>query len=393
MKAKNNKLKMFLKVVLLGAVVYVGTIASAATYTYTWQAVDGNWDGNISDSAHWKCDTADRPASPETTSDKLSMKIPAGVQARITIDKDLSVGSFFSESGSHVTLVSIDKADTGEMTHLQLSSGLYIRDGATLVLDHAKITNTGDNFSVSNLGEGKVMNGSLLTNKNFHFRNTSGKSAFEVSGKSTVSFSNFYIGGGNRFVINDSTVHVGKLLLGTDSNTLTSEATSLCFMGDNPQMLFDDGPSENGRRTQACVANSKSDGDVLNFDFIVPEDGFNSTPITIVGTDRAIYLFADPLDCNTANKGKFRFNVSDESPLVLNRRKIEQKLVEWRLNSDINKSEEGFNFSNIITGNLPGKARQAEFNSGIISASANQITFAYSALLDCRPTGFKVIVR
>ena len=393
MKANHAKQIIFLRAILLGIGISVGTMVHAATYTYTWQAVDGNWDGNISDAAHWTCDTADRPGAPETTSDKLSIKIPAGVQARITIDKDLSVGSFFSESGSHVTLVSVDKADTGELTHLQLSSGLFIREGATLVLDHAKITNTGDNFTVSNQGKGKAMNGSLLTNKNFHLRNTSGKSTFEVSGKSIVSFSNFYIGGGNRFVINDSTVSVGKLLLCTDSNTLTSEVTSLCFMGNNPQMLFDDGPSENGRRTQACVANSKSDGDVLNFDFIVPEDGFNSTPITIVGTDRAIYLFADPLDGNTANKGKFRFNVSDESPLVLNQRKIEQKLVEWRLNSDQNKSEEGFNFSNIITGKLPGKARQAEFNSGIISTSANQITFAYSVLLDCRPTGFKVIVR
>lgn len=95
MKANHAKQIIFLRAILLGIGISVGTMVHAATYTYTWQAVDGNWDGNISDSAHWKCDTADRPAAPGTTSDKLSIKIPAGVQARITIDKDLSVGSFF----------------------------------------------------------------------------------------------------------------------------------------------------------------------------------------------------------------------------------------------------------------------------------------------------------
>ena len=253
MKANHAKQIIFLRAILLGIGISVGTMVHAATYTYTWQAVDGNWDGNISDAAHWTCDTADRPGAPETTSDKLSIKIPAGVQARITIDKDLSVGSFFSESGSHITLVSVDKADTGELTHLQLSSGLYIRESATLILDRAKITNSGDSVSVQKGGVGIVKNSSSLWCKNVYLNNASATSYWEVSGKATVDVGVLYIGGGNRFVIDDATVRCrNRVGIGTDSSTVTSDSTSLLFRGAEPKLvLYNDGWPD-GRDLQVC---------------------------------------------------------------------------------------------------------------------------------------------
>ena len=387
MSATNNKLKMFLKVVLLGAAVCVGTIASAATYTYTWQEVDGNWDGNISDSAHWKCDTANRPASPETTSDKLSIKIPAGVQARITIDKDLSVGSFFSESGSHVTLVSVDKADTGELTHLQLSSGLYIRESATLILDRAKITNSGDSVSVQKGGVGIVKNSSSLWCKNVYLNNASATSYWEVSGKATVDVGVLYIGGGNRFVIDDAMVRCrNRVGIGTDSSTVTSDSTSLLFRGAEPKLvLYNDGWPD-GRDLQVCGVNQKADGDVLNFDFFVPENGFDSTPIEMDDGESSQYLFGAPYQNNTAAKGKLCFNLLEESPAVIARKRINQKLVEWTLRGE---HEEGFCKELMAEGTPPKKAREQTFSF----EEPTENHFIYSVLLDCRPTGFKVIVR
>lgn len=387
MKAKNNNLKMFLKVVLLGACACVGATTCAATYT--WKADEnGNWDGNITDPAHWECDTANRPASPETTSDKLSIKIPAGVQARITIDKDLSVGSFFSESGSHVTLVSIDKADTGEMTHLQLSSGLYIREGATLVLDHAKITNLGDSVSVQKGSVAIVKNCSLFWCKNLYFNNSSATSYWEISGKSTVDLGVLYIGGGNKFVIDDATMRCrSRVGIGTDSSTVTSDSTSLLFRGAEPKLvLYNDGWPD-GRDLQVCGVNQKVDGDILNFDFLIPENGFNSTPIVMDDGDSSQYLFGAPYQNNPAAKGKLCFNLLEESPAVIARKRINQKLVEWTLVKG--EHEEGFCKELMEEGIPPKKASEQTFSF----EEPTENHFIYSVLLDCRPTGFKVIVR
>lgn len=381
-----NNPKMFLKAVLLGIGISVGTMVHAATYTYTWQAVDGNWDGNISDAAHWTCDTADRPGAPETTSDKLSIKIPAGVQARITIDKDLSVGSFFSESGSHVTLVSVDKADTGELTHLQLSSGLYIRESATLILDRAKITNSGDSVSVQKGGVGIVKNSSSLWCKNVYLNNSSATSYWEISGKSTVDLGVLYIGGGNKFVIDDATMKCrNRVGIGTDSSSVTSDSTSLLFKGAEPKLvLYNDG-WPNGRDLQVCGVNQKVDGDILNFNFLIPENGFNSTPIVMDDGESSNYLFGSPY-LNTAAYGKMRFNILDESPAASALKKIKQNLVEWTLRIE---SEDGFDRDYMLDGTLPEKTRGDAFSF----EEPQDNHFVYSVLLDCRPTGFKVIVR
>ena len=58
--------------------------AVAADVTYTWQAVDGVWDGNATDRAHWACSSADRLDYPQNNSCKAV--VPQNVRARITID-------------------------------------------------------------------------------------------------------------------------------------------------------------------------------------------------------------------------------------------------------------------------------------------------------------------
>lgn len=384
-----------LKILLFGASVCVGTIAYAATYT--WKADEnGNWDGNITDPAHWECDTAGSPEYPQSSSDNV--KIPQNITAKITIDKsvDTIFGKWELSDKCHVAFTSL-MLDNNEMANLKMQS-LNVKYGATLILDRGRITHeTNDNVSFKRGAKVIVQNGSSLTVKNSYMQelpNYGYSSIYvEVSGKSMATFTTITIGGGAKFVIDDSTVIVrNRLALQTDQQgTYTSDATTMLFKGKGARLLFYEKDSYNAKSLQACMS-AKIDGDVLNFDFLVPEGGYSSTPVSMGDGKPSNNLFAAPQGNDTSKKGKFKFNILNESPSVLAQRKIEQNLVEWKRNISA-ESDGGFCFGNIVEGMPPQGAKEQIFSSGKTSQANNVGTFVYSVSLDCRPTGFKVIIR
>lgn len=364
--------------------------ASAADVTYTWQAVDGDWDGNATDRAHWACSSEDRLDYPQNNSCKAV--VPQNVRARITIDVSHVSGKWELLAGSHVTFTSLSVGDGDEMAHMQVNS-LVTRAGSTFVLDHAKIT---DSYQIALQAgvTGIVQNASWFycSNGGFYINNSQSTAYFEVAGKSDINIGNIYIGGGNKFVIDDSTVTArARLAVGTDSNTIVSESSSILFKGAEPRLVFDDGPSNNGRYVQVCGANSKADGDVLNIDFRVPEGGFASTPITIVEKDASQYLFGGPNDNTAGRYGKFRINILDESPAAFSPQTTEQNLIEWKTRKALCTG--GFCNDNIIKGNLPQKASQKSFDSGLVSETTDIALYAYSVTLKGGQKGMTIIVR
>jgi hypothetical protein len=130
-------------------------------------------------------------------------------------------------------------------------------------------------------------------------------------------------------------------------------------------------------------------GDVLNFEFLIPEEGFASAPIAIAEGNTSTRLFATTWDSDKTKPyyGLFRFKILEESPAVLCCRKVNQKLVEWTLVKG--EHEEGFCKELMEEGIPPKKAREQTFSF----EEPTENHFIYSVLLDCRPTGFKVIVR
>ena len=167
MNAKNNKLKILLKVALLGVCASVGTQAHAADkLIYTWQAVDGNWDGNITDAAHWTCNTADQPGYPQTSDAQVD--IPAGATATITINEDITTSHWRVYAGTKLTLVSAesDNAANKYMKCLTMGQMRTETAGGTFVFDHARVKSDGDNgINFVNSGTGIVKNGSYITFK------------------------------------------------------------------------------------------------------------------------------------------------------------------------------------------------------------------------------------
>ena len=363
--------------------------AVAADVTYTWQAVDGVWDGNATDRAHWACSSADRLDYPQNNSCKAV--VPQNVRARIMIDVNHVSGKWELQTGSHVTFASQCVGDGDEMAHMEVGA-LTTRAGSTFILDHAKITDSGG----INLGAGMtglVQNASWFYCGNGYINNAKATAYFEASGKSTVSFGNIYIGDGNRFVIDDSTVTTrSRLAVGTDQYANRTNAySSLLFKGAEPRLVFDDGASDNGRNLQVCGANPKLDGDVLHLDFLMPEGGFASTPISIVEKDASKYLFGGPNDNAAGRYGKFQINVLDESPAAFSPKKTAQNLIEWKTRKALCTG--GFDYNNIIEGNLPRKAEQKSFATGLVSETTDIALYAYSVTLKGRGRGTRIMVR
>lgn len=384
MNATADKMKMFLKAVLLGVCVSVGATTCAATYT--WKADEnGNWDGNITDSAHWECDTADQSGYPQSKNDVIN--IPKGVKTKITINSSHESGKWILLDSCHVTFVSAVDAlgDTAQMNVKELS----VKAGATIVLNSAKILN--DSAMVFPYGStGIVHNASSLRCGNINFHDGKSSAYIEVAGKSTLNAGNIYIGDGNKLIIDDSTVICrARLALGTYSyaNRVNS-STIVRFKGREPKLLFYDDTYTNGKNLQVCLSNSKMVGDVLNFEFLIPEEGFASAPIAIAEGNSSSHLFATTWDSDKTKTyyGLFRFKILEESPAVIARKRINQKLVEWTLRGE---NEAGFCKDAMEEGTPPKKAREQTFSF----EEPTENHFIYSVLLDCRPIGFMVIVR
>lgn len=369
MNAKNNKLKMFLKVVLFGACACVGTQAHALKYT--WQAVDGNWDGNITDVAHWKCDTDGQPGYPQTSD--AEVYIPAGATATITINEDVMTSHWRLYAGTKLTLVSAesDNADNKNMKCLTMGQMRIENEGGMFVFDHARIKHQkdeGTGFNFRNSGSGFIKNGSYITIKAINIMNTSSSSTLSFCPETLSEVGNIYIGCGNRIVIDNATVKTGGgIYIGSNSNSEKRNGNgSIEFKGSEPKLEFTEKNKQVG---------GDSDVDsILDFNFVIPEGGFKSTPvISKTGQEK---LFGSLR--KETSFGKIRINVLDESPIVASRKKMTHRLIEW---------DKGFDLDYVIEGNLPKKAIEKRFDAGV------ELPGVYSAIIKGGSRGMRVIIR
>lgn len=362
MSATNNKLKMFLKVVLLGACVSVGTQAHALKYT--WKADEsGNWDGNITDAAHWTCDTADQPGYPQTN--VAQVDIPAGATVTITINEDVTTSHWRVYAGTKLTLVSAesDNAANKYMKCLTMGQMRTETAGGTFVFDHARVK-SGDAINFNNSGTGIVKNGSYITFNKIAIFNTTSTSVFSLDPGTLFETGNITIGGGNQIIINDAIMKTGGGIYNGDKYGCPQGNGVIVLKGAEPKLEFTDNSKKVG-------GNSTVDS-VLDFTFVIPEGGFKSTPVISkagqknqFGAPHGVY-------------GKIRINVLDESPVVASPKKMTHRLIEW---------DKGFDPNYVIEGNLPKKATEKRFDAGV------ELPGVYSAIIKGGLRGLKVIVR
>ena len=363
MSATNNKLKMFLKVVLLGACACVGTQAHALKYT--WQAVDGNWDGNITDVAHWTCDTVGKPGYPQTSDAQVD--IPAGATATITINEDVTTSHWRVYAGTKLTLVSAesDNAANKNMKCLTMGQMRTETAGGTFVFDHARVKSDGDNgINFRNSGTGIVKNGSYITFKKIGILERTSSSVFSLEPGTLFETGNITIGGGNQIIINDAIMKTGGGIYNGDKYDCPQGNGVIVFKGAEPKLEFTD-------KSKKVGGNSTVDS-ILDFTFVIPEGGFKSTPVISKAGQQN--QFGTP----HGDYGKIRINVLDESPVVASPKKMTHRLIEW---------DKGFDPNYVIEGNLPKKATEKRFDAGV------ELPGVYSAIIKGGLRGMKVIVR
>lgn len=359
-----NNPKMLLKAVLLGAVVCVGTTANALKYT--WKADEsGNWDGNITDVAHWTCDTDNKSGYPQTSDAQVD--IPAGATATITINEDVTTSHWRVYAGTKLTLVSAesDNADNKYMKCLTMGQMRTETAGGTFVFDHARVKSDGDNgINFRNSGTGIVKNGSYITFKKIAIFDRTSSSVFSLDPGTLFETGNITIGGGNQIIINDAIMKTGGGIYNGDKYDCPQGNGVIVFKGAEPKLEFTD-------KTKKVGGNSTVDS-VLDFTFVIPEGGFKSTPV--ISKAGQMNQFGTP----HGEYGKIRINVLDESPIVASRKKMTHHLIEW---------DKGFDLNYVIEGNLPKKAIEKRFDAGVESLGV------YSAIIKGGSRGMRVIIR
>ena len=288
--------------------------------TYTWRAVDGVWNGDITDRAHWACSEPDDDRQDGPTHASSSAAFPAGRTVCVTLPGDVSIGKLSFGAGAQVSFVHAPELETAKLTVAYFSSGANVlvrfSDGANL-------------YDTSH-GE---------------FIASGGMSRLELSGGSTARFNNFYFGGGNTIILDDATLTIaGSNFYAGYSNP----NGRIVFRGKSPKLEFANAGAYTG---------SSLDDSVLDFDFEIPCGGFANNPITGAGTK---YAFG-----SSSKSGKIRFNVPDTCPAAQVAESVTQQLMSWG---------KGFG-ANVVAGNLPAGAADAVMDIGTADTKVASVSF------------------
>ena len=321
----------------------VKTATTQDTATYTWRAVDGNWDGDFNDTAHWTCNrTEDR--NPWPSDSACSVVFPANASATVAIPDNLSCGKITLNSNADIVFSSVVGAVTNRLTAANLTTS----SGSTLTLDTAALTDNGA-FTPGAGSKIVLKNGSdFYDGNNFSLTAAGGKTQLLLSGKSTASVNHFYLGSGNLIVLDDSklTVRNNQAYLGSGSPNGT-----IRFQGRNPQLYFSN---------RDCVIGSNINSSNVDLEFLMPVGGFAATPVT--GLSTVTKAFGAP---NSSYNGTVTLNVLDNSPAAQVSEALTQSLISWN---------KGFD-SHLLSGKLPACASGAAFDVGQTDAKVASVAF------------------
>lgn len=295
--------------------------ATKDTTTYTWQAVNGDWDGDWHDPAHW---TSDQPsARGYPFSGNSTAVFPAGTNITVTISENATVGTLdlhatknltdaANAQGVDVTFKGAAAIGTNKVLTV---STLFNISGplGTITLDNAAIkVNAGD------LRPGPNTTLCLVNGANFYAgggweTSTVGNwpTTLELHGKSVMSIGDVYTRNGKKIVIDDSRL----IFRGQVQLSRNGIGGDIVFMGANPVAYFDS--------TSANCFYLSSDPD-NNFIFHVPVGGFDEPPIQCKSSNTR-GLFA-----STKTTGKINFIVADESPCYATTCNFTTPLISWR---------------------------------------------------------------
>lgn len=312
----------------------VSAIFSAMTLdstTYTWRDVNGNWDGDWTDSAHWATDYL--PSNPYPNSANCTAKFPAGHPSVVTISQNATVGTIDMTENKNladpanacgVEVTFQGEAETGTNRAITVTSLFNLKSGlGTVTLDRAAMVVQAGNIEPVGGKRLRITNGSdfrawIKSNLSTSIKLHDG-GIVEISGHSNANASQLFMSGnGTMLVIDDARL---QLYSTSNYNVDTPGTAKVVFKGENPVFYA---------AADASAFQPASSGATIDMVFNVPAGGYSEPPIQCVSSMKSQLFFR-----NGKTSGIVTLSIDPESPFFSTVGTLDQPLAAWTASKTI----------------------------------------------------------
>ena len=344
-----------------------GTVSPEDKAVYTWQPVDGDWNGAWNDSAHWSCSFEDGRGYPQmgtATASFANCTLANPVTVSVPTAHTIGTLRFFGENPVSLTFVG-QGASTSRITATTLQENAAKSD-SVLEFRDMTVGRVNDNFWTVAPTDSSTTNltlrfsGTTLQNvSSFVF--AAPYSTVEFLNGSTATFSSkMSIGGTNTVVtIDDSVVNAKSIYIPADAD---GPGMKVRLCGTTPLLKQN---TTDGAFT--CWAQSWP----MVYEFQVPVGGYTAAPIQMVSTS---YKFGQANTSDTSGATPtLSFSVANDSPALRTSGTI--------LNNVLVQTASGFQIDRMANpiGTVP---RNGTIKYGLNGAETSDTDAARQILLD-----------
>ena len=288
--------------------IYSATTVDNATYT--WQAVDGVWDGDLDDRAHWSCsvsDPDDRYDYPLHASS--SAVFPANCKATITVPRSMQLLGIIKLGGDGAD---VDLVPASGIQDIVLDLGRVDNQARTaeskITFENLKLDFQGNETDPGEYNTVVFRNcdASFVTTVNArrnHVRMILENTTFQINGGLRVG------GSDSCFLISNSWCNVNSAIeLGA-----TVVGGTIRFEGENPVLVA------KGKDMRAGMNNNAT-----TLEFLVPAGGYRELPIQVPSSPSEYCLRS-----NGKTGVSFAIRVLPESPILKEFVTCVIPLIDW----------------------------------------------------------------
>ena len=281
--------------------------------TYTWRSVNGDWNGDWNDPAHWSSNKADCVGFPNSSGATVSfLNCTTNNPVVVTINGAYEaqfIRCFGQNNASDITFEGTARTSsklTGRFADYQFNTKMF-RSDSRLVFRNMTIACVNDEYEImrDNLAVSNMtvrLDNVTATGKKY-FALSAPYSRLEFVNATTVTCTKVSIGGTDTVcLIDDSTITLSEDFWAPADCTANNGLT-VQFKGANPQIVT--GTGNYGVRPH------NSPGDYVRFEFAVPIGGYSLPPIQTPGNAKFAYA-----NTNNANTPKYELVVDPDSPAL-----------------------------------------------------------------------------
>ena len=285
----------------------VYSATTVANATYTWQAVDGNWDGDLDDRAHWACSVTDPDDRYDYPQDfAASACFPKDCVAKITVPRSMTLGIIkLTGDGADVTITP-KGGDTSILLNATKINNETRTAEAKITFENMNLKFENNETDVGAYNTAVFRNCNLTWATSTNVRRNNSRMVFE---NCTSTMAAIRVGGaGSCVVISNTYFACSSVCLG---NSVVGG--KIRFEGENPVLY------SSGKDFRADINNNAT---VL--EFLIPENGYRELPIQIPGNPSSFF----PID-NSKSGTSYTIRIAPESPIFNSYFDGVVPLVDW----------------------------------------------------------------